>query len=81
MQYPKDKIKEATADQERWKKVHFSGLLISDVRQDDLSSGAFSKDPYSDFIKPGKYNLITNLLVYSSYQTLDRNYRSSETYA
>ena len=71
VQYPKDKIKAATADQERWKKIHFSGLLISDMRQDNLSSGAFSKDPYSDFIKPGKYNLITNLLVYSSYQTLD----------
>lgn len=71
VQYPKDKIKEATADQERWKKVHFSGLLISDTRQDDLSSGAFSKDPYSDFVKPGKYNFISNSLIYSSYQTLD----------
>lgn len=71
VQYPKDKIKEATEDQERWKKVHFSGLLISDIRQDDLSSGAFSKDPYSDFVKPGKYNFISNLLIYSNYQTLD----------
>lgn len=71
VQYPKDKIKEATADQERWKKVHFSGLLISDTRQDDLSSGAFSKDPYSDFVKPGKYNFISNSLIYSNYQTLD----------
>lgn len=71
VQYPKDKIKEATADQERWQKVHFSGLLISDARQDDLSSCAFSKDPYSDFVKPGKYNFTSNLLIYSSYQTLD----------
>lgn len=71
VQYPKDKIKEATADQERWKKVHFSGLLISDRRQDELSSCAFSKDPYSDFVKPGKYNFISNSLIYSSYQTLD----------
>lgn len=71
VQYPKDKIKEAAADQERWQKVHFSGLLISDVRQDEVSSGAFSKDPYSDFIKPGKYNFISNSLIYSSYQTLD----------
>lgn len=71
VQYPKDKIKEVSADQERWKKVHFSGLLISDIRQDDLSSGTFSKDPYSDFVKPGKYNFISNSLVYSNYQTLD----------
>ena len=71
VQYPKDKIKEATANQERWQKVHFSGLLISDARQDDVSSGAFSKDPYSDFIKPGKYNFISNSLIYSSYQSLD----------
>ena len=71
VQYPKDKIKEATADQERWKKVHFSGLLISDTRQDDQTSGVFSKDPYSDYVKPGKYNVMTNLLIYSAYQTLD----------
>lgn len=70
-QYPKDKIKAATADQERWQKVHFSGLLISDTREDDLSSKAYSKDPYSDFINPGKYSVINNSLVYSNYQTLD----------
>lgn len=71
LQYPKDKIEEAKADQERWKKVHFSGLLISDSRTDDLSSRAFANDPYSDFMKPGKYPLIDNFLVYSNYQTLD----------
>ncbi|WP_430406281.1 hypothetical protein [Fluviicola sp.] len=71
VQYPKDKIKEAKADQERWGKVHFSGLLISDKREDDLASKAFSKDPYSDFIKPGKYNIIDDFLTYSNYQTLD----------
>ncbi|WP_341902399.1 hypothetical protein [Fluviicola taffensis] len=71
VQYPKDKIKEAKADQERWEKVHFSGLLISDKREDDLASKAFSKDPYSDFIKPGKYNIIDDFLTYSNYQTLD----------
>ena len=71
VQYPKDKIKDAKADQERWGKVHFSGLLISDIREDDLSSRACAKDPYSDFIKAGKYNLINHLLVYSNYQTLD----------
>lgn len=71
VQYPKDKIKEASADQERWGKVHFSGLLISDRREDDLYSRAYSKDPYSDFVKPGKYNLIDNSLIYSNYQTLD----------
>lgn len=71
VQYPKDKIKEATADQDRWNKVHFSGLLISDIRLDDQTSEVFSKDPYSDYIKQGKYNLIQNLLIYSSYQTLD----------
>ena len=59
------------ADQERWKKVHFSGLLISDTRKDELSSKAYSKDPFSDFVNPGKYNFIENLLVYSIYQTLD----------
>lgn len=70
-QYPKDKIQQAKADQERWQKVHFSGLLIADTRQDDLSSRAYSKDPYSDFLKPGKYHLIDSYLVYSNYQTLD----------
>ncbi len=71
VQYPKDKIKEAKADQERWTKVHFSGLLISDRREDELSSRVYSKDPYSDFIQPGKYAVINDFLVYSNYQTLD----------
>lgn len=70
-QYPKDQIEQVKADQERWQKVHFSGLLISDTRVDDLSSRAYFNDPYSDFIKPGKYPVIDNYLVYSNYQTLD----------
>ncbi|AEA42408.1 hypothetical protein [Fluviicola taffensis] len=70
-QYPKDKIKEAMEDKERWGKIHFSGLLISDTREDDLSSRAYSNDPYSDFMNPGKYGVINNSLVYSNYQTLD----------
>jgi tetratricopeptide (TPR) repeat protein len=71
LQYPKDKIEQAKANQERWKKVHFSGLLIADTRVDDLSSRAYSNDPYSDFIQSGKYPVIDEFLVYSNYQTLD----------
>ncbi|MNK01851.1 Tetratricopeptide repeat protein [compost metagenome] len=70
-QYAREKIAQVKADQERLQKVQFSGLLISDRRVDDLSSKAYSKDPYSDFIKPGKYTIIEDVLVYSSYQTLD----------
>lgn len=70
-QYPKDRIEEIKASQERWKRVHFSGLLIADARKDDLSSKAYSKDPFSDFIKPGKYALIDDFLVYANFQTLD----------
>jgi tetratricopeptide (TPR) repeat protein len=71
LQYPKDKIEQAKADQERWKKVHFSGLLIGDSRVDDFTSRAYTNDPYSDFLKPGKYPLIDEFLIYSNYQTLD----------
>jgi tetratricopeptide (TPR) repeat protein len=69
--YARQKLKDATADRNRWKKVQFSGLLISDRREDNLSSKVCSNDPYSDFIHPGKYELINNYLVYSNYQTLD----------
>lgn len=70
-QYARDKIAQIRDDQERWQKVHFSGLLISDRREDGLSSKAYSKDPYSDFMGPGKYMVSDNSLVYSNYQTLD----------
>jgi tetratricopeptide (TPR) repeat protein len=69
--YPKEKIKEVQADQERWKKVHFSGLLISDSRTDNLSSRVYSNDPFSDFLVTGNYPLIEESLIYSSFQTLD----------
>jgi tetratricopeptide (TPR) repeat protein len=69
--YARQKLKEATADRTRWKQVQFSGLLISDRREDNLTSKVCSNDPYSDFIHPGKYELLSNYLVYSNYQTLD----------
>ncbi|WP_294669256.1 tetratricopeptide repeat protein [uncultured Fluviicola sp.] len=69
--YARQKLKDATADQTRWKQVQFSGLLISDRREENLTSKACFNDPYSDFIHPGKYELINNYLVYSNYQTLD----------
>ncbi len=69
--YARQKLKDAKADQIRWKQVQFSGLLISDRREENLTSKVCSNDPYSDFIHPGKYELLSNYLVYSSYQTLD----------
>lgn len=69
--YARQKLKEATADRTRWKQIQFSGLLISDRREDNLTSKVCSNDPYSDFIHPGKYELLSNYLVYSNYQTLD----------
>lgn len=71
IQYPKDKIQQVKADQERWGKVHFSGLLISDARSDELSSKVYGNDPYSDFMKVGRYPFIDEFLVYANYQTLD----------
>lgn len=70
-QYPKDQVVKVKFDQEHSKQVHFSGLLISDSRVESLSSKAFSNDPYSDFVKPGKYASISETLIYSNYQTLD----------
>jgi tetratricopeptide (TPR) repeat protein len=71
LQYPKDQIRKIKEDQGRWNKVHFSGLLISDSRTDELSSRAYANDPFSDFMKTGKYHLIDEFLVYSNFQTLD----------
>jgi tetratricopeptide (TPR) repeat protein len=70
-QYPKDQITKVKFDQEHSKQVQFSGLLISDIRIETLSSKAFSNDPYSDFLKTGKYASIDQALIYSNYQTLD----------
>lgn len=70
-QYPKDQIVKVKFDQEHSKQVHFSGLLISDSRVETLSSKAFSNDPYSDFVKAGKYPSMNETLIYSNYQTLD----------
>ncbi len=69
--YAIDRIAEAKAYQEMWKKVMFSGLLISDARIDEYSSKAYSKDPFSDYMKPGSYPVIDNSLIYSSFKTLD----------
>ena len=69
--YAADKLAEAKTYQEMWKKVMFSGLLISDARIDGFSSKAYAKDPFSDYLKPGKYPIIDNTLIYSNYQTLD----------
>ena len=70
-QYPNDQVLKANAEIARWKKVHFSGLLISDTRIDELSSKAYSDDPYSDFVRPGKYASMEQYLTYSGYQVLD----------
>jgi len=69
--YATDRLAEAKAYQEMWKKVMFSGLLIADARVDEYSSKAFNKDPFSDYMKPGKYPIIDNALIYSNYKTLD----------
>lgn len=69
--YPKDQIANINADLMRWKKVHFSGLVISDTRVEQVSSGAYQDDPYSDFIGAGKYAWIDRFLTYANFQTLD----------
>ncbi len=69
--YPKDQIANVNAEIMRWKKVHFSGLMIADSRVEGVSSGAYRDDPYSDFLAPGKYAWIDRFLTYANFQTLD----------
>ena len=77
-QLKKDEILRAKAEfasSTRYDKhiVHFTGALISD----DFSSvkgtsKAFDmKDRYSNFLRPGKYNVLAHELQKSSYHTLD----------
>jgi len=53
--------------------VHFSGAFMSDVSSDmDWTSEAFNmRDPYSDFVAPGKYNDLSLDLQKSIGFTLD----------
>jgi hypothetical protein len=53
--------------------VHFTGALMSDVSSDtQWTTEAFNKkDPYSDFLQPGKYNDLSNTLKKSYGFTLD----------
>lgn len=69
--YAADRLAEAKAAKEMWTKVMFSGLLIADARVDEFSSKAYFKDPFSDYIKKGKYTSTEAFLVYSSFKTLD----------
>lgn len=77
-EYPRAKIDLARTRLERWKTVHVSSLLISDSSISELSSQAYSTDPYSNFIPQGKYPAInqyymdgiaipdsTRLIIYS----------------
>lgn len=69
--YAADRLAEAKAYKEMWTKVMFSGLMVLDMRQDDFSSKAYVKDPFSDYMKAGKYPSIDAALIYSSFKTLD----------
>jgi len=69
--YAADRLAEARSAKEMWTKVMFSGLLIADARIDEFSSKAYFKDPFSDYIKKGRYPSIEAFLVYSSFKTLD----------
>lgn len=53
--------------------VHFTGALISDESSSVKgTSKAFDmKDRYSNFLRPGKYNVLAHDLQKSSYHTLD----------
>lgn len=53
--------------------VHFTGALISDEFSNSKgTSKAFDmKDRYSNFLRPGKYNVLLHELQKSSYHTLD----------
>jgi tetratricopeptide (TPR) repeat protein len=69
--YPQDRIAQATLELQRWKTVHFCGLPITDERVDGITSKAYSDDPYSDFLVPGKYKWLDSELTYANFQTLD----------
>jgi hypothetical protein len=69
--YPNTRIAEANAELARWKTIHFSGLPITDSRIDTVCSKAYSNDPYSDFVQPGKYSWIDRELTYSNFRMLD----------
>jgi hypothetical protein len=69
--YPNTQIAKANAELERRKKVHFSGLIISDTRTDGVSSQAHADDPFSDFLQPGRYASVYRALLYSNFRTLD----------
>lgn len=69
--YPQKQLAKANAELERWKKVHFSGLRIAGERVNDSTSQAFSDDPWSDFVAPGKYEWVDRALMYANFQLLD----------
>jgi tetratricopeptide (TPR) repeat protein len=69
--YPQKRIAKAITEIERLKTVHFSGLLISDIREGEFSSKAYADDPYADFVKSGKYASVDKTLIYANFQLLD----------
>lgn len=69
--YASEQIVKANEAKSLLGKVHVSGLLITGERIEGITSKAFSNDPYSDFIAPGKYPSTDQKLIYSSYQTID----------
>jgi tetratricopeptide (TPR) repeat protein len=69
--YPQDRRALAELELQRWKTVQFCGLPITDERIDGITSKAYSDDPYSDFLVPGKYKWLDAELTYSNFQTLD----------
>lgn len=53
------------------KKVHFSGLVMSDIFWDSNTSQAYMSDGYSEFLGPGKYDRIGNYLPLACRYTFD----------
>lgn len=69
--YPRNRIQQAQIETERCKKVHFSGLPISDKRVNEQTSRAFSDDPWSDFLDTGSYVWIDRVLTFSNFSEPD----------
>lgn len=70
-EYPQNRIKQSTAEVKRCKKVHFSGLPISDILVDEQTSRALSDDPWSDFLDTGSYAWIDHALTFSNFAEVD----------
>jgi hypothetical protein len=53
--------------------VHFTGALLSDEFSSAIGTTKIfdRKDPYSNFLRPGKYDVLSHYLQKSGYHTLD----------